>query len=49
MDANLQYRTRAPKGVFFHASHEEMERDRERWTLEVVAARQRERAGSDDG
>jgi len=31
-----QYRTRAPKGVFFYRSHEEMERDRLRWTVAAV-------------
>lgn len=44
MDANLRYRTRAPKGVFSYNSHDEMTRDRERWTLEAVLARQAGRA-----
>lgn len=39
MDANLQYRTRVPKGIFFYASHEEMNRDRERWTLDAMLAK----------
>jgi hypothetical protein len=38
------YHTRAPKGVFRYASHEEMTRDRDVWTAEIVAARTRERA-----
>ena len=43
MTANGQYRTRAPKGLFFYSSHEEMTRDRERWTLEAMLARRAER------
>jgi hypothetical protein len=39
MTALAQYRTRAPKGIFFYASHEEMHRDRERWTVEAMVAR----------
>jgi len=44
MNANAQYRTRVPKGVFFYESHAEMARDRERWTVEAIVAKQRERA-----
>jgi hypothetical protein len=44
MDANARYRTRAPKGLFFYESHEQMARDRERWTIEAVVLRQGERA-----
>jgi hypothetical protein len=29
--------------VFFYSSHEEMTRDRERWTAEAIAATQRAR------
>ena len=43
MDANLRYRTRVPKGVFFYRNHEEMARDRERWALEAMLARQAQR------
>ena len=43
MDANARYRTRVPKGIFLYASHEEMTRDRERWTLEAIIRKQRER------
>src|SRR5688572_8082213 len=39
MDANLHYRTRVPKGIFFYQNHEEMARDRERWALEAIVAR----------
>ena len=49
MTANAQYRTRAPKGVFFYANHEEMIRDRERWTLDAVIAAQQERGGGQHG
>jgi hypothetical protein len=44
MDANARYRTRAPKGLFFYDSHEQMARDRERWTVEAVVHKQSERA-----
>jgi hypothetical protein len=40
MTANARYRTRVPKGVFIYSSHEEMVRDRERWTVDAVVARQ---------
>jgi len=43
MTANAQYRTRTPKGLFFYTSHEEMIRDRERWTLDAMLARRSER------
>ena len=33
-----KYRTRAPKGVFRYRTHEEANRDRERWTLEAMVA-----------
>lgn len=39
MDANLNYLTRAPKGIFFYRNHEEMVRDRESWTLDAMLAR----------
>src|SRR6185436_17207821 len=29
-----EYRTRAPKGVFIYRSHEEANRDRERWIVD---------------
>lgn len=44
MSANARYRTRAPKGIFFYASHEAMTRDREGWTVELIVARQTGRA-----
>ena len=40
----LAYRTRAPKGVFLYRTLEEMNRDRERWIVEAIVARQRQRA-----
>jgi hypothetical protein len=43
MTANARYITRAPKGIFFYKNHEEMIRDRERWTIDAVIARQTER------
>jgi hypothetical protein len=43
MVANAQYRTRVPKGIFFYETHEEMVRDRERWTVDAIVARHRER------
>ncbi|MDE2263086.1 MAG: hypothetical protein KGL45_11230 [Gammaproteobacteria bacterium] len=44
MDANAGYRTRAPKGLFFYESHEQMARDRERWAVEAIVQKQSERA-----
>jgi hypothetical protein len=43
MTANARYRTCAPKGLFFYKNHEEMTRDRERWTLDAMLARRSER------
>lgn len=43
MTANANYRTRAPKGIFFYASHDEMTRDRDRWTVDAIVARHAER------
>lgn len=40
MDANLNYLTRVPKGILSYRNHDEMSRDRERWTLETMLARQ---------
>jgi hypothetical protein len=40
MAANARYRTRAPKGVFIYASHEQMYADRERWTVDLMVERQ---------
>jgi hypothetical protein len=39
MTQNARYRTRAPKGVFFYSSHEEMAADRLRWTVDLMAER----------
>jgi hypothetical protein len=43
MTANARYVTRAPKGIFFYKSHEEMIQDRERWTIDAVVARHSQR------
>ena len=43
-DMMASYRTRAPKGVFCYASHDEMTRDRDAWTVEALAERSRGRA-----
>lgn len=34
-----QYRTRVPKGVFIYNSHDEMEADRLRWTIDAMVER----------
>lgn len=39
MTRMAQYRTRAPKGIYLYDSHEQMEADRLRWTVEAVVAR----------
>jgi hypothetical protein len=33
------YLTRAPRGVFVYESHEQANRDRDRWTVEAILAR----------
>ena len=38
MTAMAQYVTRAPKGVFIYYSHEEMDADRLRWTVDAMVA-----------
>ena len=38
MAAMAQYRTRAPKGVFRYDSHEQMEADRMKWTVDAMVA-----------
>ena len=43
-NAMAAYRTRAPKGVLVYSSHAEMTNDRERWTAEAIADRNRPRA-----
>lgn len=35
----LEYRTRAPKGIFIYRNHEEMEADRLKWTVEAMVER----------
>jgi hypothetical protein len=39
-----QFPLRVPKGVLRYRSHDEMTRDRERWTAEAMAAIARSRA-----
>ena len=41
MTRQAQYRTRAPKGVWFYATAEEMEADRQRWTVAAMVERHR--------
>jgi len=36
MTRMAQYLTRAPKGVFIYRSHEEANRDQERWLIEAM-------------
>jgi hypothetical protein len=36
--------TRAPKGVFRYATHDDMQRDRERWQVQAIVDTQRSRA-----
>lgn len=38
MTAMARYRTRAPKGVFIYASHEEANEARRRWLVEAMVA-----------
>jgi hypothetical protein len=47
MTQNARYLTRAPKGVFYYASHEEMAADRLRWTIDLMAERARAYADQD--
>ena len=39
------YRTRVPKGVFFYRSHEEMDEDRLKWTVDKMMEVARSRQG----
>jgi hypothetical protein len=39
MSQMARYRTRVPKGVFHYRSHEEANRDRERWLTDAMVAR----------
>lgn len=43
MTEMARYRTRAPKGVYFYDSHEQMAADRLRWTVAAVVERARRR------
>lgn len=42
MTRNARYYMRAPKGVFYYSSHEEMAADRLRWTVDLMVERARE-------
>ena len=43
LDSLANRLTRAPKGVFRYATHDEMQRDRERWQVQAVVDTQRSR------
>ncbi|HEX6268111.1 MAG TPA: hypothetical protein VFZ81_14600 [Burkholderiales bacterium] len=43
LDSLARRLTRVPKGVIRYANHEEMIRDRERWTIEAIVAIDRAR------
>ena len=36
MAAMARYRTRAPKGIFVYASHEQANQDHERWLVDAI-------------
>jgi hypothetical protein len=42
MTRNARYYMRAPKGVFYYSSHDEMAADRLRWTVDLMAELDRE-------
>jgi hypothetical protein len=44
MTRNARYVTRAPKGLFFYQSAEEMEADRHAWTVDAMVEKARERS-----
>ncbi len=44
MTRNARYVTHAPKGIFIYRSHEEMDADRQRWIVDAVVGKSRERA-----
>jgi hypothetical protein len=44
LDSFAARRTRVPKGVIRYRSHDEMQRDRERWQAEAMAEVERARA-----
>lgn len=41
LSAMAQYRTCAPKGIFIYRSHEEMDADRMRWTVQAIVEHER--------
>jgi hypothetical protein len=40
-----RYRTRAPKGIFVYASHEQANEDRERWVVDAIVESELSRTG----
>jgi hypothetical protein len=40
LTAMARYRTCAPKGIFFYRSHEEMDADRLRWTVQAIVEKE---------
>jgi hypothetical protein len=44
----VQYRTRAPKGVFIYRCHADMDADRMKWTVEAIVAQARAESGADE-
>jgi len=44
LDSLANRLTRAPKGVFRYATHDDMQRDRERWQVQAIVDTQRSRA-----
>jgi hypothetical protein len=44
----VQYRTRAPKGIFIYRNHEEMDADRMKWTVEAIVAQARGEREADE-
>lgn len=41
MSEMARYRTRAPKGIFLYRSHEDANRDRDRWLVEAMVEKLR--------
>jgi hypothetical protein len=41
MTAMARYRTRVPKGVFIYRSHDEANRDRDRWIVDAMVEARR--------
>jgi hypothetical protein len=41
MSEMARYRTRAPKGIFLYRSHEDANRDRDRWLVDAIVEKLR--------